>query len=202
MTALERWEPDVTRIARRHPELWRHIAVEIAARLRERTKYISTPNVSPVIFIGSSSEALNEATWLLKSLNRRPAVCRIWTQGVFQLSNTTIEDLLRQTAECDFAVLLLTPDDMTRSRGRQKASPRDNAVFELGLFMGALGRQQTFIVAPRSLDLKLPTDLLGVTRLPFAAGPKRTLGRRLQPVSRALWSRINELWPRIAGEYK
>jgi predicted nucleotide-binding protein len=46
----------------------------------------------------------------------------------------------------DFAILVLTPDDLTQSRGKQQPSPRDNVVFELGLFIGALGRDRVFMV--------------------------------------------------------
>ncbi len=147
--ALKLPEAAVTRIGAAYPGLWRRLAVEIATRLRERTKFIREPNVLPTVFIGSSSEAIAEATHLNRSLSRRDLTCRLWTQGVFQLSQTTIEDLVRASHECDFAVLFLTPDDMTASRGRRKSAPRDNVVFELGLFMGAIGRDRTFIVRRR-----------------------------------------------------
>jgi predicted nucleotide-binding protein len=122
--------------------------------------------------------------------------CKLWTQGVFQLTQTTIEDLIRASSDCDFAALFLTPDDMTASRGRKTASPRDNVVFELGLFMGAIGRDRTFIVTPKNVDLKLPTDLLGVKRATYDSGHARHLGRRLRQVSRALWQRISALGPK------
>jgi predicted nucleotide-binding protein len=48
--------------------------------------------------------------------------------------------------ETDFAAFVVTADDVTASRGRRKASPRDNVVFEIGLFMGAIGRERTFVV--------------------------------------------------------
>ena len=189
-------EPAISSIANRHPEFWRRIAVELAVRLRERSKLISQPHATPVIFIGSSREVLAEATWISNSFNRRKMESRLWTQGVFQLSKTTIEDLMRMAIESDFAALFLTPDDMTASRGRKKATPRDNTVFELGLFMGALGRERAFVITPDGVDLKLPTDLLGMTHIKFTKGRKDTLGKRLKSISRDLWKQINKLGPK------
>jgi predicted nucleotide-binding protein len=57
--------------------------------------------------------------------------------------------------------------DLTTSRDEHKPSPRDNVLLELGLFLGRLGRQQTFIVYDRSANLKLPSDLAGVTLADF-----------------------------------
>jgi len=189
-------EPQVSKIATKYPDLWRRIAVQLAGRLRERSKCLSAPHTEPVIFIGSSSEAIQEANHILVSLERHPAVPKLWTKGVFQLSNTSIEDLWKACSESDFAVILLTPDDTTFSRGRETPSPRDNAVFELGLFIGALGRKRTIIVTPKDADIKIPSDLLGVTRLPYKPGRKSTLARRLNPVTRALWKTITQIGPK------
>ena len=194
---LQVTEKKISSIAVQYPQLWRRFAVELGSRLRERSKFIPQPNATPVIFIGSSKESLNEATWVSNSLNRRLTISRLWTQeGIFNLSKTAIEDLMQMAMESDFAVLLLTPDDMTKSRGKKKASPRDNTVFELGLFMGALGRERAFIVTPKGVDLKLPTDLLGLKHVLYANGNKKTLGKRMAPVSRALWNRIQQLGAR------
>jgi predicted nucleotide-binding protein len=189
-------ESAVTPIARSFPEFWRRLAVELATRLRERTKFIREPNSVSSVFVGSSSEALTEATYLSRALTRRNLPCKLWTQGVFQLSQATIEDLLRISHECDFAVLFLTPDDMTSSRGRRNASPRDNVVFELGLFMGAIGRDRTYIVVPKGVNLKLPTDLLGVTHAPYDKGHASSVRRRLRQATRAICRRIETLGPK------
>ena len=195
-TLLKVTEYDVTTIAKRYPEVWRRLAVELGSRLRERSKFIPEPHAEPVVFVGSSSESIAEAEWLSGSLDRRAVTSRLWTQGVFQLSNTAIEDLMKMATESDFAVLIFTPDDMTTSRGKTNASPRDNAVFELGLFMGALGRSRTFLVVPRGSQIKLPTDLLGMTHLPFRSGGKKTVGKRLKPVAQSICKRVFELGPR------
>jgi CRP/FNR family cyclic AMP-dependent transcriptional regulator len=189
-------EVDVTRIARRYPDYWRRLAVELGSRLRERTKFIREPNSVARVFIGSSSEALAEATYLSRMFTRRDVTCDLWTEGVFQLSQTTVEDLVRVSTECDFAVLFLTPDDMTSSRGHRSSSPRDNVVFELGLFMGALGRDRTYIVVPRGIAVRLPTDLLGVTHAPYDRARNRSLGRRLRQASQMIWQRISTLGPK------
>lgn len=49
-------------------------------------------------------------------------------------------------------------------------------VFELGLFMGALSRDRTFVVVPHGVDLKIPTDLLGMTTLRYKRTPSLTQG--------------------------
>jgi CRP/FNR family transcriptional regulator, cyclic AMP receptor protein len=189
-------ESKVTRIAGKYPDFWRRLAVELATRLRERTKFVREPNSVPSVFIGSSNEALKEASHVSRALERHNMTCQLWTKGVFQLSQTTIEDLIRISTECDFAVLFLTPDDITASRGRRRASPRDNIVFELGLFMGAIGRERTYIVVPKGTELKLPTDLLGVTHASYDRGRRRPIGKRLRQVSRVLLGRISTLGPK------
>ena len=52
-------------------------------------------------------------------------------------------------------------------RDDETLGPRDNIVFELGLFMGRLGPERTFIVRPSSSPLKIPSDLAGVSAALF-----------------------------------
>src|SRR5207245_1960643 len=82
----------------------------------------------------------------------------------------------------DFAVLVITPDDVVSSRESQKQAPRDNVMFELGLFMGRLGTARTFAVCSDAPNLKLPSDLAGVTMARFkAADAARDLTAALGP---------------------
>jgi Predicted nucleotide-binding protein containing TIR-like domain len=62
----------------------------------------------------------------------------------------------------EFAVLIVTPDDLRTKRGEKGKIPRDNVIFELGLFMGRLGRERTYIVCdPKTVEL--PSDLGAIT---------------------------------------
>ena len=116
----------------------------------------------PTVFVGSSSEGLPVAREVKHHL-QRDAKVTVWDEeGVFKLSKGTLESLIEALDDCDFAILVLTPDDLLESRGVQFLSARDNVLFELGLFMGRHGRERTFALRTRDQDLKVFTDFLGV----------------------------------------
>jgi hypothetical protein len=117
--------------------------------------------VKPSMFIGSSTEGLEFARAVRSQLTD-VAEITVWSDGFFRPGSTFIDALLTQAPRFDFAVLLLTPDDLTSSRGEAALSPRDNVVFELGLFMGRLGRSRTFLVSQSNNSVKLPSDLAGL----------------------------------------
>jgi CRP/FNR family cyclic AMP-dependent transcriptional regulator len=189
-------EHQFSELAKDYPDLWRRIAVEIAKRLRERNKLFRKPHNEPVLFIGSSSEGLAIANEIHRRLERKPIVPRLWTEGVFQASSTSIESLVEIAKEADFAALVLTSDDVTVSRGGKKPSPRDNVIFELGLFMGALGRERVFIIKPRGLDIRIPSDLLGITWLDYLRGGNTPLRSRLQVPCKKMTAVILRIGPR------
>jgi hypothetical protein len=87
----------------------------------------------------------------------------IWQEGVFEIGKTFIESLLDALPRFDYAILILTPDSLKSEREVETFGPRDNVIFELGLFMGRLGRSRTFIVRQAGGKMKMPSDLDGVT---------------------------------------
>src|SRR5262245_35972271 len=120
----------------------------------------------PRIFLGSSGkqETLLQALTLgLEDV----AHVDPWTTS-FLPGTTTLERLLELVREVDFAAFVFAKDDWTTAEspgsmpaGSGVASPRDNVVFEAGLFGGVLGMRRTFIL--HANGAKLPTDLLGLT---------------------------------------
>jgi len=122
----------------------------------------------PPLFIGSSVEGLEVAYALQENLefDCEPTV---WPQGVFQPSSAALIDLYAWSRKVEFAVFVFTPDDVVRIRGRTLQTVRDNVVFELGLFIGALGPRRCFFVMPHGAELHLPSDLIGVEPLRYVA---------------------------------
>jgi predicted nucleotide-binding protein len=75
-------------------------------------------------------------------------------------------------------------------------APRDNVILELGLFIGALGRQRVFMLIEQGMDVKIPTDLLGVTPIVYPAGAPGDLSARLGPACTELRAVMNARGPR------
>jgi hypothetical protein len=137
----------------------------------------------PVVFIGSSSEGVLVAKEIELQLDHY-AESNIWKDDVFKLGMGTLETLTSELDTFDFAIFVLSPDDTLETRGLSYSSPRDNVLFELGLFMGSLGRSRTFIVHADGVDLKLPSDLAGITTSPyrFSNNLSASLSRTCTPI--------------------
>ena len=125
-----------------------------------------TPVTKPTAFVGSSREGLEIARAVQFQL-KEDALVSVWNEGAFGLNQGTLESLVGMLDRFDFAVLVLTPDDVLHVRDAAVQAPRDNVMFELGLFMGRLGPARTFAVCSDDRALKLPSDLAGVTLARF-----------------------------------
>lgn len=120
----------------------------------------------PRIFLGSSGKQEKLLQALTRGLDDI-ALVEPWTTS-FNPGVSTLERLLELTREVDFAVFIFAQDDWTAggaSAETGQASPRDNVVFEAGLFGGVLGMRRTFIL--HAHGAKLPTDLLGLTSVRY-----------------------------------
>ena len=121
--------------------------------------------MEPSVFIGSSSEqiAIAEAV----EVNLTPvAEISSWKHS-FTAGQAFYVELLRFKEKFDFAVMVLTPDDMVRSRGELYNAPRDNMIFELGLFLGSLGPDRVFVLIDETVKTKLMSDYSGVAFLTY-----------------------------------
>jgi len=157
----------------------------------------------PRIFLGSSGKQEK----LLQALTRGlEGVAQVdpWTTS-FNPGTTTLERLLELVHEVDFAAFVFARDDWTTTSptasprtGSRQASPRDNVVFEAGLFGGALGMRRTFII--HANGSKLPSDLLGLTCVRYGeamtASETRMINQKLRQAieNEGRMARIEGFW--------
>ncbi|MBB6487943.1 TIR domain-containing protein [Rhizobium lusitanum] len=142
------------------------------------------------IFLGHSNESARVAD-ALQDQFEQPLYCGRASDksGLckFRVNHSHLDNLIRVTSQVDFAIFLLTPDDDVTSREKNALAPRDNVILELGLFMGALGKERTFFVAPGDYEIKLPTNLAGITPIPYShAASKSDPIRAMQSAGREI----------------
>ena len=161
------------------------------------------------IFIGSSSRGLGYANKLKEKIIEAFAgkgmngiQCDLWNDvGLFELSLATIESLIsiakRLKASGGYAILLFTPDDLTTLNVGRKdqesivLAPRDNVVFELGLFTGLLERDHTFCVCPENIDnFRLFSDWQGVTNARYSHAWRGNYDKKMEKVAERIVSQI------------
>lgn len=146
----------------------------------------------PTVFIGSSSEGLAVAEAFQQAL-QHDADVEVWSQGVFGPSHSYLESLLKKLDSSDFAVLILTSDDTTEVRGQVSQAPRDNVLFELGLFMGRLGRDRCFFAYDQAGPPKLPSDLLGIAAAAYRTQASGNLEASVGAAATAIKRRLKQL---------
>ena len=124
---------------------------------------IDPPDLPARVFIASSTASLPWARVLAKRLS--PDIeADVW-DTLFKPGDDTLGNLIQYASLYEFGVFVLTADDLTQTKDGDQFEPRDNVIFELGLFMGALGRKRAIaaVVGPADVKVKLPSDLAGNT---------------------------------------
>jgi len=121
------------------------------------------------IFIGSSTEELPLAEIAKKQLESDFDVTiwndNLWDTAVFRLNQNFLSDLMKASLQFDFGILVGTADDKVQYRGNEVLQPRDNVLFELGLFIGRLGTSKCAFVIDK--EVKFPSDFQGITLARF-----------------------------------
>jgi len=121
------------------------------------------------LFIGSSFEELKLAEHIKELLDDDFDVTiwndNIWDTAVFKINQNFLADLLKASLQFDFGILLGTSDDKVMFRGKEVLQPRDNVLFELGLFTGRLGTSKCAFLIDK--EIKLPSDFNGLTLARF-----------------------------------
>jgi hypothetical protein len=145
----------------------------------------------PSVFISSSREDFDVARELGRQLETAAAVT-LWSESAFYLGKTVAESLTEVADRSDFAVFVLTGDDVS-TPGQSRWTPRANVVFELGFFAGRLGLSRTFVVVADPAKTALPTDLAGTMYIALSPGESSELGARVAPAAAIIGRAIGQI---------
>jgi hypothetical protein len=146
----------------------------------------------PKVFIVSSSEKKTVSEVVRGYLRTMADVTPWYLPEVWQKPGSFIlQVLLEHAPNYDFAVIVFEPDDRTISRGKEAGAPRDNVIFEAGMFMSHLGQKRTFIIAPKDQDLKVLSDLAGLILLSYdQPTPESGWKGALEPVAKTIFREL------------
>lgn len=122
-------------------------------------------SIKTKVFIvhGHDSAAMFELKEFLLSLGLDPIL-------LFQQDDnglTIIEAFEKYASGCEYAFVLITPDDKVASLlgGKELWRARQNVILEMGWFMHKLGRARVVLLHKGEVDL--PSDITGVIYLGF-----------------------------------
>jgi predicted nucleotide-binding protein/phosphoserine phosphatase len=133
-------------------------------------KFPFNPRTKPSIFVGCANEQRRFCPFVANSLEKIAEI-HPWYQ-VIAPGETAIQALERTNYDYDFAIFFVTPNDITVIRDKEYPTVRDNIIFETGYFIARLGSKRCFLLAPRSMELRIPSDLSGVTLVLYPDSPQ------------------------------
>jgi CRP/FNR family cyclic AMP-dependent transcriptional regulator len=169
-----------------YSQIWRSFAIELEHRLEQRNAAATAVNDKIRILIAVSAEANEIARAIDDAFKDEPFDVVIWTEGLFGSSTYAIDMLERELDQSDVAIAICQPNG--------KGS-RDSIIFELGFFMGRLGRHRTLLIEPRHEEIKLPSELAGINTLTYRLAEGQDLTKAFAPACRQLRKIVNDLGP-------
>lgn len=184
---------DISDIASRHSDIYRVIARTLARRLLERNKLVRPHRERIRVFIICSVEALAVGRIIENAFAHDDFVVRLWTNDVFKVASYALESLETEVDDSDFAIAIAHSDDVTLFRDQEWPAPRDNVIFELGLFMGRLGRERAILMEPREDKVKLPSDLTGIITIPYSYQAGKDASALMAPACNMLREHITKM---------
>ena len=156
---------------------WRSAADIVAERLDERNLKVGFANEHPTAFVISSSEGLEVARHVRKELDCASLHVQLWNKGTFGISEYPISDLEDAIEASDYVIAVVRPDDTLISRGETSFSARDNVHLEYGIALGKLGRKRSVLLVDAAPELRLPSDLAGLTTARYRASTNAEMKR-------------------------
>lgn len=190
-------EAEFSALGSQFPEIYLAVARELSRRLHQRNAHVAAARERTKVFIISSVESLEVARIVQNSFAHDNFLPVLWTDGVFRVASYPMQSLIDEVTDSDFAIAIAHGDDTSSIRGKEWPVPRDNVIFELGLFMGHLGKDRAILMEPRDDGVKLPSDMTGITTIPYRYQVGRDGVAMMAPACNVLREHILRLGPNV-----
>lgn len=190
-------EAEFSALGSQFPEIYLAVARELSRRLHQRNAHVAAARERTKVFIISSVESLEVARIVQNSFAYDNFLPVLWTDGVFRVASYPMQSLIDEVTDSDFAIAIAHGDDTSSIRGKEWPVPRDNVIFELGLFMGHLGKDRAILMEPRDDGVKLPSDMTGITTIPYRYQIGRDSVAMMAPACNVLREHILRLGPNV-----
>jgi predicted nucleotide-binding protein len=159
-------DSQIAELGEEFPQIWRYFATELAHRVEQRNAVASARNERVRVFVAHELKRIVSGEGLHVD---------VWEEGAFRGGSYSIENLERKLDESDIAVAIA-----------EHGAGHDSIVFELGFFMGRMGRNRTFLIEPRNEQIELPHELAGVNTITYRDGNVLQAGSRLVKLAQEL----------------
>ena len=160
---------------------------DVATTSLQTDAHAATQNQKSGIFVvhGRDMAAVRELQNYIQNVLRlgNPIILRDQASDGY----TVIEKFEREAVSVGLVFVLMTPDDVGHLATQKVLAhrARQNVIFELGYFIGKLGRTSGRLVLLSHGDLELPSDITGVIRIDIRNGIEAAgedIRRELEPI--------------------
>lgn len=131
------------------------------------------------IFIvhGHDGEMMHDCARFIEKLELEPIILKEQPN-----EGRTIIEKFEDYSDLDFAIVLFSDDDVGKAKEEDelKPRPRQNVVFELGFFIGKLGRKNTVVLHKVVENFEMLSDFQGVIFHSYDEGWKMKVAKELK----------------------
>ena len=134
----------------------------------DRIEHGGAPSSNRIFVVhGHDEEMTAVVARTIESLDLEPVTLREQASG----GSMSLIEKLEANSDVSSAVVLLSPDDKAYPKDESpddaKLRPRQNVIFELGFFIGRLGRDRVFPVLRKQGDFEMLSDYYGVVYMAY-----------------------------------
>jgi CRP/FNR family cyclic AMP-dependent transcriptional regulator len=180
-------------LGEKYPPVWRHLAKELVRRLDHRNAKITKFREHSRILVMAPEDGMEVARAVGQALEKDGVTVSVWADGVFRSKKYSIGRLEEELDDSDFAIAVVAPG---KTAAGESEEGRENVIFELGFFIGRLGRNRTLLLEPVKEKANLPADLNGLITLTYRPAARAGIADAVASACERMRAIVSEFGPK------